>query len=51
MPRLQIAGLEARPARNAREHLGPDLVVVVEGENEIGPARPGPTYDASQTDA
>jgi len=41
MPRLKIAGLETRPARNARQHLGPDFVVVVEGENEIGLAGPG----------
>jgi hypothetical protein len=41
MPRLEIAGLKFSPARNARQHLGPDLVVVVEGENEIGSAKPG----------
>src|SRR5262249_43908193 len=39
-PGLQIAWSQAGVARQPREHPGPDLLVVVKCEDDIGPAGP-----------
>jgi hypothetical protein len=38
---LQVVWLEARMLGNARQHLWPDFLAVMEGENEIWPAIAG----------
>jgi hypothetical protein len=38
---LQILRFETRMLGNSRQHLWPDLLAVVEGENEIRPAIAG----------
>ena len=34
---LQVLGCESRPPRDAGQHSGADLLLVVEGEHEVGP--------------
>jgi putative addiction module component (TIGR02574 family) len=38
---LQIIGGKAAALRDSRQHFGADLVVIVESENDVWPARPG----------
>jgi len=37
---LQVIGCQASVLRDSRKHLGPDLLAIVEGEDEVRRSRP-----------
>ncbi len=45
---LQILRSEAGVFRDAREHLWADLIIIVKGEHEVGPAGTRPECSGSQ---